>query len=73
MKVATYDQEGKEVGQTLLPKEVFGLTVNQELIHQVAINENGLIKVDVSSIKTGIYFIKIISGNRSTINKVIIF
>ncbi|MEK7503821.1 MAG: 50S ribosomal protein L4 [Patescibacteria group bacterium] len=39
MKVATYDQEGKEVGQTLLPKEIFDLEVNQELIHQVAVSQ----------------------------------
>jgi len=39
MKVATYDQAGKEVGQTLLPKEIFGLAVNQELIHQVAVSQ----------------------------------
>ena len=39
MKVATYDQEGKEVGQTLLPKEIFGLEINQELIHQVAVSQ----------------------------------
>ncbi len=39
MKVATYNQEGKEVGQTLLPKEIFGLEVNQELIHQVAVSQ----------------------------------
>jgi len=39
MKIATYDQEGKEIGQTLLPKEIFGLTVNQELIHQVAVSQ----------------------------------
>ncbi|OGZ19752.1 MAG: 50S ribosomal protein L4 [Candidatus Nealsonbacteria bacterium RIFCSPHIGHO2_01_FULL_43_31] len=39
MKVATYDQEGKEVGQTLLPKEIFGLEVNQELIHQVVVSQ----------------------------------
>ena len=40
MKVATYDQEGKEVGQTLLPKEIFGLEVNQELIHQVVVSQS---------------------------------
>ena len=39
MKVATYDQQGKEIGQTLLPKEIFGLEVNQELIHQVAVSQ----------------------------------
>ena len=39
MKVATYDQTGKEVGQTLLPKEIFGLEVNQDLIHQVVVSQ----------------------------------
>ncbi|MFH1423938.1 MAG: 50S ribosomal protein L4 [Candidatus Nealsonbacteria bacterium] len=39
MKAAVYDQEGKEVSQTLLPKEIFGLTVNQELIHQVVVSQ----------------------------------
>lgn len=39
MKVAIYDQEGKEVGQSLLPKEIFGLEINQELIHQVAVSQ----------------------------------
>ena len=39
MKVATYNQEGKEVGQSLLPKEIFGLEVNQELIHQVVVSQ----------------------------------
>ena len=39
MKVATYDQEGKEVGQTLLPKEIFGLEVNQDMIHQVVVSQ----------------------------------
>lgn len=39
MKAIVYDQEGKEVGQTLLPKEIFGLEINQELIHQVAVSQ----------------------------------
>ncbi|MFH1780498.1 MAG: 50S ribosomal protein L4 [Candidatus Nealsonbacteria bacterium] len=39
MKVTTYDQEGKEVAQTLLPKEIFGLEVNQDLIHQVVVSQ----------------------------------
>jgi len=39
MKVTAYDQEGKEVGQTLLPKEIFGLEVNQDLIHQVVVSQ----------------------------------
>ncbi len=39
MKVATYNQEGKEVGQTLLPKEIFGLEINHDLIHQVVVSQ----------------------------------
>jgi len=39
MKVTTYNQSGQEVGQTLLPKEIFGLEVNQDLIHQVAVSQ----------------------------------
>ncbi len=39
MKVITYDQEGKEVGETLLPKEIFGLSVNMDLIHQVVVSQ----------------------------------
>lgn len=39
MKIAVYNQEGKEVGQTILPKEVFGLTMNNDLVHQVATSQ----------------------------------
>lgn len=39
MKTAVYDQEGKEVSQTLLPKEIFGLEVNHNLIHQVVVSQ----------------------------------
>jgi large subunit ribosomal protein L4 len=35
MKMPVYNQEGKEVGQTLLPKEVFDLKVNPDLVYQV--------------------------------------
>ena len=39
MKVAVYNQEGKEIGQTLLPKEIFDLKVNPDLIHQVVTSQ----------------------------------
>ena len=39
MKVAVYDQQGKEIGQTLLPKEIFDVKVNSDLIHQIAISQ----------------------------------
>lgn len=37
MKVKVYDQNGKEVGETQLPAEVFGLKVNKGLVHQAVV------------------------------------
>jgi len=39
MLVKTYDQNGKEVGQTRLPSEIFDVKVNSDLIHQVVISQ----------------------------------
>ena len=39
MKASVYDQEGKETSQTLLPKEVFGLEISPDLVHQVAVSQ----------------------------------
>jgi large subunit ribosomal protein L4 len=39
MKINVYDQEGKEVGQALLPKEIFGLKVNPDIIHEVLVSQ----------------------------------
>jgi len=39
MKVSVYNQKGEEVGTTLLPKELFDLKVNSDLIHQVVISQ----------------------------------
>ena len=39
MKVTVYNQEGKEVGTTLLPKEIFGLKINSDLVHQVVVSQ----------------------------------
>lgn len=35
MKVSVYNQEGKEIGTTTLPKEVFEVPMNADLVHQV--------------------------------------
>lgn len=37
MLVDTYNQEGKKIGQTRLPSEVFGVKFNPNLVHQVAV------------------------------------
>ena len=40
MKIAVYNQEGKEVGETTLPKEIFEVPLNADLVHQVLISQN---------------------------------
>ena len=39
MKAIVYNQEGKEVGQALLPKEIFNVSVNPDLVHQVVVSQ----------------------------------
>lgn len=39
MKVNIYNQEGKEAGQTLLPKEIFDVRMNKDLLHQVVVSQ----------------------------------
>lgn len=41
MKVNVYNKEGKETGQTVLPKEVFGMELNPDLLHQVVVMQQG--------------------------------
>src|SRR3989338_4714686 len=38
MKIAVYNQEGKESGEMTLPKEIFDVPVNADLVHQVLIS-----------------------------------
>ena len=37
MKAAVYNQEGKEVGQIELPKEIFEVALQQDALHQVVV------------------------------------
>jgi large subunit ribosomal protein L4 len=37
MLVDIYNKEGKKIGQTRLPKEVFGIEMNSDLVHQVVL------------------------------------
>ena len=39
MKITIYNREGKEIGQTLLPKEIFGVKINPDLVHQVVVSQ----------------------------------
>jgi len=39
MLVKTYDTNGKEVGQTRLPSEIFDVKMNSDLVHQVAVSQ----------------------------------
>ena len=39
MKTAVYNQEGKKISEIVLPKEVFGLEVNPDLVHQVVVSQ----------------------------------
>lgn len=39
MKYPVYNQQGKEAGTTLLPKEIFEVKENSDLIHQVAVSQ----------------------------------
>ena len=39
MKLPVYNQTGEEVGTTLLPKEIFGVEVNPDLVHQVVVSQ----------------------------------
>ena len=41
MFVKTYNQKGEEVGKTELPKEIFEVALNSDLVHQVVLVQQG--------------------------------
>lgn len=41
MFVKTYDQSGKEVGQTRVPSEIFDVKLSPDLVHQVVVSQMG--------------------------------
>jgi len=52
MFVKTYDQNGKEVGQTRLPSEIFGIKPKPELIHQVVVAMQAGLRKSWAHVKT---------------------
>jgi len=52
MKVAAYNQEGKEVSQTLLPKEIFDVKMSPDLVHQVVVAQMGNRRRIIANTKT---------------------
>jgi len=52
MLVNTYNQNGEKVGQTLLPKEIFEIPVNPDLIHQVAVSQMANRRKTIAHTKT---------------------
>ena len=39
MKIDVYNQEGKVISQVELPKEIFGVKLSKDLLHQVAVSQ----------------------------------
>lgn len=39
MKYEVFDQAGKKIGETLLPKEIFDIKINPDLVHQVVVSQ----------------------------------
>ena len=37
MKIDIYNQEGKAVGEMTLPKDIFGVEFNADLVHQISV------------------------------------
>ncbi len=52
MKIIVYNQEGKEVGMTLLPKEIFDVKMNPDLVHQVVVAQMGNRRKIIAHTKT---------------------
>ncbi len=51
MKVKLYNQSKEEVGQVELPKEVFGLKVNSDLVHQVVLSQQSNRRQNTAKVK----------------------
>ncbi|MFH1401706.1 MAG: 50S ribosomal protein L4 [Parcubacteria group bacterium] len=41
MKTTAYNQNGENIGEVLLPKEIFDVKMNRDLVHQVVVAQSG--------------------------------
>ncbi len=51
MKIAAYNQEGEETGEALLPKEIFDVKVNSDLVYQVAVSQMANKRIVIANTK----------------------
>lgn len=52
MKAIVYNQQGEEVGSTLLPKEIFEVKLNPDLLHQVVVSQEANRRQNIAHTKT---------------------
>ncbi|MEK7664341.1 MAG: 50S ribosomal protein L4 [Patescibacteria group bacterium] len=52
MKIDTYDQNGKVIGSTVLPKEIFDVKMNADLVHQVLVSQKSNMRQGSAHTKT---------------------
>lgn len=51
MKIPVYNQEKEEIGTVLLPKEIFDVKMNSDLVHQVVVSQNANRRKVIASTK----------------------
>ncbi len=52
MKVNIYNQQGEKTGTTLLPKEIFDVKMNSDLVHQVVVSQGANRRQVIAHTKT---------------------
>ncbi len=52
MKIDTYNQDGKKEGEVNLPKEIFEVKFNADLVHQVAVSQMANKRQPLAHVKT---------------------
>ena len=52
MKIPVYNQEGKEIEKITLPKEIFSLPPNLDLVHQVVVTQQANKRSVIAHTKT---------------------